>query len=216
MTTALTTIGPLQEALALATEAGDIDTLRDIAATATALQKGAKARGMGLEAENTAAEVILRAERAIGRSILAMRAEGQLAARGASPSQWTSRDATSVKTLADIGLGSGTDRNRVAEWQRLAEVPDAEFEARFGTIRDSGARIAKVDFYRLVKGKPERKPEAEQDMHGDGLSAAMQTFERACRAIIANIPTLPTDELTMLATDIRELADAYSAERARR
>lgn len=84
--TALVTIAPLQHALALATEAGDIRKMKEVHALASALQKGAFARRMGIDAENQAAEVVLRAERAIGGVLSDLKAENRLGdARSGSP-----------------------------------------------------------------------------------------------------------------------------------
>lgn len=220
MTNALTTIGPLQEALALATEAGDIDGLRDIAATATAFQKGAKARGMGIDAENTAAEVVLRAERALGRTLDIMSEEGLRRTRGANVQRPTSVGSTATERAEGDNLPGLSDLGITPKeahlWRTLAAIPESEFEARFATVRDSGARIAKVDFYRLVKGKPAQKPEAERDMHGDGYTSVYTAFHKAALDVLKGIDQMPEDELRDLAATIKQLVTAYNAERARR
>lgn len=82
--TALVTTEPLKQALALATEAGDIKALKEVHALASALRKGAQARGMGLEAENQAAEVVIRSERAIGLAIGELKASGRFGHQGDS------------------------------------------------------------------------------------------------------------------------------------
>lgn len=225
--TALAPIEPLHHALALATEAGDIDALKDIHATATALREGARARGMGIGAENQAAEVVLRAERTIGLTLKDMQDRGELAVRGQtfsprepytrtrngkeeSVASWSPTPTAS--TLADFGF----TRQQASQFAALARIPDEEFESRFGTVRDSGARIAKVDFYRLVKGKPDGKPEAEREVHGDTFTATYAAFAKASKALVDDIAHLPSDELLALASDIRAVVNAYNAERARR
>lgn len=104
METQLATIPPLRTALTLATEAGDIVKMQDVRAMATAMQQGAKARGMGIEAENAAAEVVLRAERAIGQALLSLKERG-LFGVGLRPSQSQHRDAI-ARLLADGPLTS--------------------------------------------------------------------------------------------------------------
>lgn len=204
----------IHSALAVATEAGDIQQLQHVAAMATGLQSAAKARGLGIDAENTAAEVVIRAERAIGKVLIRMSEEGVRFPEAGG--HRVRQQEEGMLSLADLGFESEADRKATQRWQLLAAVPEDEFEARFGTVRDSGARISKVDFYRLVKGKPERKPEAEQEMHGDTFTSTYAAFAKASKALVDDITQLPADEMLALATDIRTLVSAYNAERARR
>lgn len=223
MTKALATIGPLQQALALATEAGDIDALRDIASMGTALQKGAQARGLGVGAENQAAEVVLRAERAIGQTITAMREAGLLASPGASPRQWTSPDAMSIKTLADLGLGSGTDRNRVHDWQKLAKMAPETFESMLAAVKEASERISKVNFY-----QPDRKTHAAPAPTSEDPYFRM--FREGAYGLLGyevnadgdgiftknGLTSLPNDELAVIADIISEMTARYNQARAAR
>lgn len=219
--TSLAPVTALTTALALATEAGDIDRLRDIASTATALQTGARARGMGLDAENQAAEVVLRAERAIGSILLRMAEDGTRAGVGRNTHDGAIATIPSLLAGEASALMTPAEQNvlraSASRWQALARIPEVEFESRFGTVRDSGARLAKVDFYRMV-GKPKAaaKPEAEREMHGDGYSSTYSAFAKANADLIAEIEQLPADELLALAGDIRSLVNAYNAVRASR
>lgn len=79
MTNDLTVIDPLRTALANATTVEDFRGVRDMASAARAW---AKARGLGIQSENDAAEYILRAERRIGQVLETLREEGRLAQRG--------------------------------------------------------------------------------------------------------------------------------------
>ena len=128
--TALTVPSGLDTALAVATEAGDIPALRDIAAYAAALQKGSKERGMGIEAENQAAEVVIRAERGIGRALIEMAEDGTRQTRGLTiaenrakrwGAQEDSGDNFLPPTLSDLGI----DKNDSRKFQLLARIPDS-------------------------------------------------------------------------------------------
>lgn len=217
-------MGPLSQALAVATEEGDIDTLRDIAATATALQKGARARGMGIEDENVAAEVVLRAERAIGQALIALKEQGAYGGgkmgqyRAGQPRRAIDMDAFrkdleagKVVTLDTLGLTG----NGAANYQALAAIPDPEFEARFGAAKATGARLSKVDFYRLVKSKTPKTPTDEQ-AHGDAYTPVTSAFLKASDALLTSMATVPEDELRDIGYAIRGLANAYNESKAAR
>lgn len=217
MTNAVATIAPLKRALALADEAGDIPKLRDIAAMAAALQKGAQARGMGLNAENQAAEVVIRAERAMGRILAGVEraktgpktdGEGSIADGNLTPFR---------QAMEDAGI---TYLKQAAQWQALAAIPDDVFEAKFGAIKEAGNRLAKVDFYRLVKGGEKIAREARKDiaeaMHADDATPLLVQFRKVAEQVTNEMAQFPTDELPEVAGLIKGLADSYNAVRAAR
>lgn len=148
--TALSTIEPMKQAIAVATEAGDIDQLRDIAATAAALKEGAKARGMGIKAENKATLVVVRAERGIGKALMALQSEGQLRSRG--------QRLSSPSNEGTVGIGDifpevplGTAERWAENFRALAQLDEAEFEALLEEAAKKAERIARIDFYRAAK-----------------------------------------------------------------
>lgn len=223
--TGLATIPPLMQALALATETKDTSALRDIHAMATALQKGAQARSLGIEAENEAAEVILRTERALGALLVRMAESGerskgavkQLAGRAPGGKLLPLVEKSDVVTLRDLGI----DRNQSSLWQRVAQMPDWLFEERLADARKNRERIAKYNFY--AKHPLPHDPVREQAMADlrealaeDDDPAVFVAFEGGTRGIIEEMPRLPLDILPRVATLIRELANAYNVERMRR
>jgi len=84
LTNELTTIDPLRTALANAESIADLKEVRDMALAA---RSWAKARGLGIQSENEAAEYILRAERRIGLALVALREDGLFSLRGKAPSE---------------------------------------------------------------------------------------------------------------------------------
>lgn len=134
-------------------QAASLPDIRDVRDRAAALQTYARSRSAGIDTENMAAVVVITAERMMGAELIRMRESGELAKPGAAPSQWTSLPA--ISTLNDLGLGSGTDRNRVAGWQRLALMSDDEFRDVIARKRESGERLARVDFVSLA---PRNRP----------------------------------------------------------
>jgi hypothetical protein len=223
----------LYSALALAQEAGDIDALRDVRAIATALGRGALARGLGIEAENQAAEVVLRAERALGSVLLQIpraprgpkkgsftipgrrsnRAEsGEERVRGTTsgPSE-TSLD----KAITDLGVAASTTQH----WQWLAMLPEDRFEQLLAEHRGRGERIAKVNFYQAARPKPApgwREVAFAPPEEGGAPTPAYAEFRKAAMALIANISQVPLDEMAEVALLIKDLANAYNVERMKR
>lgn len=233
MTNDLVTIGPLKRALALAAEAGDINKLKDVAAMAAALQKGARARGMGLDAENQAAEVVIRAERAMGSRLAEMVAEGiitkgagGIARRLEVPDEEAS---PSARRKREYMRGKGEERESVvrledlsvtpaesSKFQLLARIPEEEFERRFTTIKATGTRLAKVDFYRMTgydKTKRDARASIREEEHAGDATPVFLAFSKAAEPMIEGMSQLPTDELAKAAKLIQRLAAAYGEAR---
>lgn len=224
--TALTEVAPLQAALTAATEAGDLDRLRDIKATAAALQKGARARGMGISDENKAAELVLRSERAMGQVLAQLKVEGRigpgLATKGLAPADRKGLTPDKVVNPDFIPLDSlGVTKHDSSLWQRLAALSDHDFEALLAAKRSSVERIAKVDFYRLAAAVTDDRPDRErvkavQELLGDEqiVPNGFPEFKAAAEAL--DVTQLTVEDLMELAAIVKSLATAYNAEKARR
>lgn len=111
-----------------------VDEVKDIRDQARALEVYAR-QARNVDAETKACEIRLRAERRCGQLLrdreMAKGAQGNPGGQGAKivPSQ----DDSAQKPLADLGI-SHTQSSR---WQKLAAIPDREFEATFA---GTGAR----------------------------------------------------------------------------
>lgn len=164
MTNALVTTEPLKQALALATEAGDMKALKEVHALASALRKGAQARGLGLEAENQAAEVVIRSERAMGQTIIALKDQGLLYGGKDQADTWRGLPTSEGAVKRREQRAKAGAQSRVAEthvrledlgvhprdssaYQRVAAMPEERFEELLDELRALGSRIAKVNFY---------------------------------------------------------------------
>jgi len=225
-TTAIVPVEPTKQAIATAVEAGDVDTLKHVRAMASGLQKAAKARGVGIDKENQAAEIVLRSERGIGTVLIDLSAqglfgkavsgvtgrlkagEGELSASGAASLE--ARLAASVST-EDLGI----TKQDSSLFQRLANIPDAEFEERLAMVKSTGERIAKVDFYRLVRGQEKVQKTAmkglQEELAAEDETSVLEAFRSASLVLIADMDQLPTDELVEVAGLIQQLASAYTA-----
>jgi hypothetical protein len=214
-------VGPLRQALALAIDAGDIDKLRDVAAMGSALQKGARARGLGIESENEAAEVVIRAERAIGLVLDRMAESGTRRTRGANIHR---ADGYNLPGLPELGISEKNAHN----FRKLAALPDDRFELMMSDVRNHAARIAKVNFYaadrpRTITRDVAYTPEA-------GSLPSFTRFRQGAYELLEyvlaedgtfaatgnQLKQLPLDELTQVGELLQELIHAYQSARSGR
>jgi hypothetical protein len=211
MSNELSTITQAQRMLA---EATTVDELKDVRAFASAMQSGARARKLGIEAENKAAEVVLRAEREIGKHILALKDSGAI--RMGAPKKVLGGD--EVETTLTQVTGLHAHDKRLWEWQQVASLDDEVFERLLSEARHLKERIAKVNFYRVrAKAKDESAGKTKEDSGFLQLRAgAYALLGWQVDATGEGGPTkngllaLPNDELLAVANIIRALADAYN------
>jgi hypothetical protein len=115
----------------------EADEVKDIRDKAMALALYAK-QAKNYDAERRAVEIRVRAERKAGALLRAM--EKAKGARGNSSNQYQtevrSDSSTAPKTLAEMGIS----KDQSAEWQRLAEIPDEDFEAALAAPEMPSAR----------------------------------------------------------------------------
>ena len=101
------------------TEAFDVDEVKDIRDKAVAIELYSKLAN-NTENEDRAREIRLRAERKVGQLIKEMEK-----AKGGRPKTGDTVLPVSEPTLADRGI----TKRQSSDWQKLADVPDQEFEA---------------------------------------------------------------------------------------
>lgn len=137
MTNALTPITQAQRMLAEASSFADYKNLADYAEAA---RKWAKARGMGIEAENEAAAIILRCEREMGKALLALEEEGRIG-QGKNKSQ-------DVVVYEDLGISHSQYAHN---YKMAARVDDTTFEDMLRQAIENAERLSKLNFYRAGK-----------------------------------------------------------------
>jgi hypothetical protein len=105
----------------------EVDEVKDIRDRAAALEHYSR-QAHNVEAERQCCEIRLRAERKAGQLLAktekAKGARGQLSGRDGSGGR-VLRPPESEKTLADLGI----TKDQSSQWQRLAAVPEPQFEA---------------------------------------------------------------------------------------
>jgi hypothetical protein len=128
----------------------------DVHDRAAAIQTYIKARKLGVEPENEAAEIVIRAEWKAGGELIRMAEAGERQVGGQY--HHVGKNATDQlasgqligTTLDDLGI----DSTQSSRWQRLARLHPTEesFRHLVDTARASGERLARVDFYKGRKG----------------------------------------------------------------
>jgi len=111
----------LDEARRLLSEIQNIDEIKNIRDKAEAMRVYAKQAKLGLEAQNHAAEIKLRAERRAGELLRDMEKN-----KGGRPTDETDNTLLPVTPpkLSEIGIS----KMQSSRWQALADIPDARFE----------------------------------------------------------------------------------------
>jgi len=122
-------------ALAGATSLEDIKAIRDKAEAARKYVENAR---LGLEMQNHAAEVRLRAERAAGELLAKMRLAG---------GDRRSSTATSQLRLEDLGI----TKHQSSRWQRAARVPPEAFERFVRETKESGGELTTTALLTLAR-----------------------------------------------------------------
>ena len=137
MKNALIHLDTIQQAIQ---KAASVDEAKGIRDKAEALRIYAKQSGQSLEVQNKCAEIKLRAERRAGVILAEM--EKNKGARGKGV---RFRD-ESAPTLADLGI-SQVQSHR---WQKIASIPQREFEAFVTATKERGKELTSVSVLRLA------------------------------------------------------------------
>ena len=116
----------------------DILHIRDIAEAARVYAKAAK---LGLENQNEAAEVKIRAERKAGEMLAQMPK-----AEGAAVEGWKTRS-QDVTTLADLGI----EKMQSSRWQQIASLPEKVFEEFITETKEDGGELTSSSMVRMAK-----------------------------------------------------------------
>lgn len=126
--TALIKLDAARQALAESRDLSEIKAIRD---QAEAMRQYAKAAQMGLEAQNHAAEIKLRAERRAGELLGEMDRQPRGRPEKTSPDVTFTVEPIARPTLTDIGV----TRMQSHRWQAVAAVPEPVFEQHVAEVR---------------------------------------------------------------------------------
>ena len=151
----------LSTAARMLAEASDLKEIQQVRSIALAAAEYAKAAKIGLEAQNTAAEIKIRAERKAGGLLAELKRDNTfhgnqntsvIANVGDHRSEYT-------QALKDSGM-SGQDARR---WQTIAKMPEEEFEREIQQTKNNSneltsSRILQKARRFVAKDKPESPP----------------------------------------------------------
>lgn len=161
------TLVNLSEAKRLLATCTDLDQIADIANKAEAIRQYLKASGEGLEAQNRAAEIRLRAERRAG-DLLA----GMPKAQGRRNDLVPSRNQVGSPTLADIGI----TKKQSHYYQLEAAVPEDRFEQLVAEATPAGIELTSSGLrYIANQLKHERKAKASRKKRSQPESCGIIT-----------------------------------------
>lgn len=134
-----------RQMLAEAKSLDDILKIRDIAEAARVYAQAAR---LGLENQNEAAEIKIRAERRAGEMLAQMPknkgADGSIVT-GSTMEQVTVMDST--PTLADLGI----ERKQSFRWQMIASLPEDEFEEHIQETKAEGKELTSAGVLKIVQ-----------------------------------------------------------------
>lgn len=136
----------LDQASRMLAEIHSVDDARGIVDLAEAARVYARQVGLGLEAQNHAAEVKLRAQRRGGEILQQMEKNG-----GAKvPRATSSQAASALPKIEDLGI-TYSDSSR---WQNIAKMPAEKFEEFITETKESGGEITTAAALKIASGQP--------------------------------------------------------------
>lgn len=188
-------------------ECKSVDEVKSWADKAAAMQAyGRMAQDKTMEVD--AAEIRIRAERRLGEMLAATKAEGGLSkgAAGAGVNQHSPKEVRSSVTTAPTLADAGISKDLSSRAQKLAAVPEAEFESALAEKRErdrkEGARVsAKLEKAgaKVLKAKTAAEQEREQaaeDAHGDVDPLQMlEDLQQEVERLTAEVNAAQADDL---------------------
>jgi hypothetical protein len=146
-------LASLERAVELLASLRDLHEVRQIRDMAEAARLYAVAIQRGLEAQNHAAEIKIRAERRAGELLAEMPKQhgGNGAVVGTKLQAATSSPPPSYEDL-------GIEKTQAHRWQQIASVPEDRFEAHISHVKDAGRELSSAGVYDLAR-QPRPVPE---------------------------------------------------------
>jgi hypothetical protein len=191
----------LSESLRLLAEATTIDEIKNIRDKAEALRAYAKQHSEGLEIQNAAAEVRIRAERRGGELIKEMIEAGILCGQGRPKKK--GHDVPFF--LSDLGV----ELHESKRWQRIHSLEEKKFEDFIRSTKELGKELTSASLLRLANG--ERSPPFSRPYT---LDEATEVMRREAVKISWKWPRehrgMMVDLLRSLADELAELGEIRS------
>jgi len=149
--------------------AQSLDQVKSIRDKAEAVRQYARSAALGLQAQNIAAALKLRAERKAGELL------SQLKLRGGDRKSKAHDESLNLNTL-------GINRNQSYRWQLEAKVPEKLFEQYLTRTSEARKEITAQGLLKLAKGiKPTRPPRHRERAPARSLMGIASSLESAAR-----------------------------------
>jgi hypothetical protein len=171
-------------------EALEVDEVKEIRNRAIALEIYAR-QAINFEAETQAARIRVRAERRCGQLLRETRERGERH-RGHGDQKSESHDVT--PKLADLGI----TRNQSSQWQRLADLPEAEFESLLSVGRPTTAGMLRETLEEMAKEWP-TDPDAMWVWGRLNDFAQHRAWQREPQELIAGMDLRMIEDVALLA-----------------
>lgn len=126
-------------------EAKRIDEVKDIRDKAEAIRLYAKQAGLGIEMQNDAADIKLRAERRAGELLSEMKVNGERQ-REVRPKAYHD-DTLSPPKLEDLGVTA----LQSSRWQQIAAIPDEVFETHIQEAKEDKRELTTAGIVRAAR-----------------------------------------------------------------
>lgn len=155
MTDALANLSAATQALAAASTLEEVKQIHDMAQAAQTYARAAK---LGLEAQNHAAEIKLRAERKAGE-LLAQLERDERAGAGRPPKIASNvghnLEPSEYRAVLDK---TGTTRQDANRWGRIAEIPEQVFEQHLEDVKAAGRELTTTSTVQLAARLKQPEP----------------------------------------------------------
>lgn len=165
----------LDRATQMLSECKSVPEAAQIASLAAAAALYAKEAKLGLDAINHATEIKLRAERLAGQIMQ------QLKKEPGKRTDLTSSNTASRSEYQNTLDDSNTTRQEAHRWQKLAAIPDEEFDGRIANTKAKNERVTTAAVLAIT---------AAVDHDGDTWRTPAEWIER-CRAVLGQIELDP-------------------------
>lgn len=167
MTTSLIKYDTACLAIAEASSVDEVKSIRDKAEAVRAYGRQAQ----NLELEQQAMMIQLRAERRAGELLKEMKEDGQREKQGGDRK---SKSQTRTLKLSDLGIS----KKQSADWQKMAEIPAPDFEARVAAVTESHE---KVTTHSILHPDPPPPPPTPPDSTGPSMWDLLSAVHKAIR-----------------------------------
>ena len=186
MSKSLATISKAKRALAAAKSLDEVLEVRD---QAEAARVYAKAACDGLELQNSAAEIKIRAERKAGEMLVAMEKIGHRPKKGNTALPFREQ-------LSDLGI----TKMQSSRWQRIASVEDNLFESHLADFISSKRELTTVSVYKLAT-KNNASTVADPEEYGTECTPSLDNLTEKFGTVYADPPWRYGNQSTRAATD---------------